>query len=53
MPFCTDGYWYEHRQLGVALLRVHDDASKLILRPEVMSGIQAPSSDNLFIIIAS
>lgn len=53
MPFCTDGYWYEHRQLGVALLQVHDDASKLILRPEVMSGIQAPSSDNLFIIIAS
>lgn len=47
---CTDGYWYEHLQQGVALLQVHDDASELRLLPGAMSVIQAPGSDNLFII---
>lgn len=47
---CTDGYWYEHRQQGVALSRVHDDASELRLSPGAMRVIQAPDSDNLFII---
>ncbi len=47
---CTDGYWYEHRQQGVALSRVHDDASELRLSPWAMRVIHAPDSDNLFII---
>lgn len=47
---CSDGYWHEHRQQGVALLQVHDDASGLCVSPEILGPTPMPDSDNLFII---
>lgn len=49
LVLCSDGYWYEHRQLGVALRKVEDDTSILALQPN--KSTRAPmNSAGLFII---
>lgn len=49
LVLCSDGYWYEHQQLGVALQEVDDDTSILALQPNKPA--PAPTiSEGLFII---
>lgn len=49
LVLCSDGYWSEHREHGVALQDVEDDTSILVMQPNMPAGVSA-SSDGLFII---
>lgn len=49
LVLCSDGYWYEHQQLGVALQEVEDDTSILTLQPNKPAR-GSTNSEGLFII---
>ena len=49
LVLCSDGYWSEHLQLGIALQDVEDDTSILAMKPNMPAGVSM-NSDGLFII---